>query len=84
MRTQAKVVFDTEDVGDNIVVDGLTHNSVVPPLLGNRHQCAAGQVDQPAEAILRIFCTQGFYGVILAILSAIFAKLAQNAIVHNT
>ena len=33
-------------------------------MLGDRHRFAAGQVDQPAEAVLRVFRAQSFYGVI--------------------
>ena len=49
-------------------------------MLGDRHRFSAGQVDQSAEAVLRVFRAQGFHGVIPAILSAISAKLAQDAI----
>lgn len=77
-----------------LVVDGLIQYSAVPlvlgplsawptsktlpPMLRDHHGFGASQVDQPPEAVLRVFRSR-FHRAIPAMLSAILAKFAQDA-----
>ena len=49
-----------------------------PPMLGDRHRFGAGQVDQPAEAVLRVFRAQGLHATPRQCSIHFWPRLSQN------